>query len=366
MRIALVGNCHAGIIAQAVRAALHGDSGLDCRHIVSFQNTTAEEREFIEYADRVLVQITDFRKDPDLSAVVTNRSGSVGRFPLIACNFIYPGAGKAHPLAASSRSVFCASGHYEAQISDTLLIDTMEKHKDESAESIVDRYLALDYRDVLDLDRLFEINRLKMQRIGAASGLDLWPKIERNYKDAPLFWTYLHPSGALMRDICRHALRQLNLGFTDAEINAALASVKEPLGFAHMPIHPSIVRHFGIEWAPPNYRYRFMPLGSFTAREYGLRYVRFEFDDELNRAIFNVHNDLDLEAATRSLEQARMKYPNSGDVLINLSVAYWKQGLLQQATDAAASAVEIDPSQAEWASFLCIVIRQAGIGRIAA
>lgn len=361
MRIAVVGNCHADIVVQAVRHALRDVPGLDCRHIVSYRSATEADQAFIDSADRLLTQVADFKSRGEAAGKLGERSERVGLFPLIAGNFIYPYSGKAHPRAAESRSVFCPSGYYEGQVSDSMLVDLMEKHAGEPVEAIVDRYLALDYASLLDLDRLFDINRMKMQRIGQAAGLDLWPKIERSFRDVPVFLTYLHPTGVMMRDLCRHALGQLNLGLDRVAIEAAIQCVKEPFGFAHMPIHPSIVRHFGIEWAGEDFRYRFMPEGAFTIRAFAERFVRFEHNDMLNQAIYNLHNNLELDAAVATLEQARAQAADNGDILINLAIGYWKQGRLAQSMEASVAALESNPRQSEWAEFLCIVARQSGL-----
>lgn len=361
MRIAIIGNCHGGTIAQTVRAALSDVKALDCRHLVSYQDASAGDRDFVETADRVLSQVTDFRSRGDLLERGAWASGRVGLYPLLACNFIYPFAGKGHPLAFASRSRSCPGGYFEAQISDSKLLDMMDADPRAAASDIVGRYLALDYSDFLNLDRLYEINRLKMQRLGEAAGLDVWPKIERSFRDAPIFWTYLHPTGRLMRELCAHSLRQLRLGLDEAAIRAAVATVREPFGFAHMPIHPSVARHFAIDWAHEDYRYRFAPDGKFTIAEFTARFVRFEHDDELNRAVFNLHSGGDLAGAVASLERARLASPGSGDIAMNLAMGYWKQGRLPEAMEAAVSAVESDPAETEWTIFLCYLARQLGV-----
>jgi len=361
LRIAVVGNCHGDIIAKAARVALRAVESLDCRHIVSYATATDADRGFIDMADRVLLQVTDFTAPNSLAAGLDLRSGQVGTFPLVACNFLYPYAGKAHPLASASRRPYCPSGYYEGQLSDTMLIDVMHRHEDAPTENAVAEYLALDYARLLDLDRLYDMNRIKMQRIGAASGLDLWPRIERRFRDMPIFWTYLHPNGQLLRELTHHALQQLELGISGTDLAFGIASIKEPLGFVHMPIHPSIVRHFGIDWATPDYRYRLMPEGRFTAQEFASRYIRFEHNDGLTQAVDRVHTNVDLDAGVETLEQERIKSPRNGDIMIHLAIGYWKQGKLASSMAAVLAALVVDPTQAEWVEFLCIVARQSGL-----
>ena len=368
MRIAVIGNCHGDIVAQTIRRALRTEPDIDCRHIVSYQTAGEADRAFIAAADRVVTQITDFKKHDGLETLQCPRAGFVVRFPLIACTFLYPFSGRPHPRAAESRSEYRPSGYYEGQLSDWMLIDLMDRSEGGPVETIVDEYMALDYSATVDLDRLYDLNTLKMQRLGEEAGLDLWPKIDRLFRHRPLFWTVLHPDGSLLRDVCRHALIGLRLGLDGEAINDALSVVKEPLGFAHAPVHPSIVKHFDIEWAEPLYRYRIMPDGQFTAREFAERFVRFDHDDLLDRAIFQVHANRNLDGGVADLEEARLRLPGNCDVLVNLAMGYWKQGRIQQAMEATISALEIDPKQSEWAELLCILARQsdlAGLHRAA-
>jgi hypothetical protein len=361
MKIAVIGNCHAGIITQAVNAALPAEEKLDCRFIVPVESPSESDRLFASSSDHVLMQVTDFAGRSPLPERYGVKPDRIKRFPLVAGNFLYPFAGKSHPKAASTRSPFCPSGHYEAQLSDSMLIKLMAKYPEDPAPAVVERYLSLNYADLTDLDRLYEMNAVKMQRIGAAADLDLWPKIARSFRDYPLFWTNLHPHGDLLRGLCRHALQQLDLGIDDAAIKKAVSVVKEPLGFVHTPVHPSIARHFGIEWATTDYQYRFMPEGSFTARQYWERFVNFEHNDDLHHAIYDVHRNHAVGNALTVLEQQRIKAPGNCDVLINLAIAYWKQGFLPEAMEAVISALEIRPGDTEWTTFVCLLARQSGL-----
>ncbi len=60
MKIAVIGNCHAGIIAQAVNAALPAEDKLDCRFIVPVESPSESDRLFASSSDHVLMQVTDF------------------------------------------------------------------------------------------------------------------------------------------------------------------------------------------------------------------------------------------------------------------------------------------------------------------
>ena len=311
-------------------------------------------------ADRIVMQVTDFRASDDPIPEALRQSDRIVRFPSIACNFMYPFSGKSHPRAAATRSKACPSGFYEGQLSDSVLLDLMECRSDASAEGIVQHYLAQDYAQHTDLDRLYALNRMKMQRIGAHAGLDLWPKIERLFRDMPIFWTYLHPSGLLMRALTRHVLEQLRLGLDSRMISATLVTIQEPFGFAHAPIHPSVVRHFGIDWAPPEYKYRMMPDGAFTVAEFALRFLRFEHDEALVTAVFDLHAGGNLQGSITALEAARLRYPENPYVMMHLAFGYLWQGRLQLSLEAAVCAVERVPGDPEWSRMLCVIARRAG------
>jgi hypothetical protein len=235
-------------------------------------------------ADRILYHVTDYEPDDAVKAVIGTAGDRALRLPYIAGNFLWPFATRAHPRNSEAISYFHSSGPYEPQFSDGELIKLMEKHAGEPAEDIVDRFLELDFNAIGPLDRFYEFNRHKYSRLGQSCGLDLWPLVERYLTDHRPFYTCYHPSDLLMKAVGRFALEQL--GVRDSQITSVLREF-DPFVGGQMPIHPSVIRHFGLCGVDDDSRYVYFPAGHFTAREYYIRFVNFGYDAELHQAVYD-------------------------------------------------------------------------------
>jgi hypothetical protein len=356
MKIAVIGNCQGAIVAHAIETALDGQPDFAVRYIPSYEHATPEDHAFVQSAEKVLNQVTDRPPKNRLLEELQGSSRDLVHYPLLSCNFLYPFSIRPHPRSIGSRAPHIPAGFYQDQLSDNQLITLMEKSPDSAPEDIAEEYLALDYNDIIGLDELLARSRAKVERAGAISGLNLWPRIEGLFRYQPIFWTNLHPAEVLLRPLCKFALERLQLGLSGPEIDAATKNL-ERLGFAHMPIHPSIIRHFGIEWATPHYRYKGFHEGDFTAREYVCRYVRFDHDDALAKAIYELYHDGDLQLALSELRAAEERHPDGLEIPINLSVAYLRMGSFRDALESAVSALRRYPEQKEWASHVCNLAR---------
>ena len=352
MKIAVIGNCQGGVIAHTMEKAFVDRKDILLRYIPSYESAAPEDREFVAEADKVLSQITEGAAKNQIVEEIKAISRDVIYYPLLSCIFLYPFSIKPHPRSQVSRGAHIPGGYYAQGLSDSQLIALMEKNPDRSPEDIADEFLSLDYNDIIDLDGLFERSRATAERAGAISGLNIWPRIERLFRYQPVFWTNLHPAEILLRPLCKFALERVEVGLTPAEIDAATENI-ERLGFAHMPIHPSIVRHFGIEWATPHYPYKGFQEGAFTAREFVCRFVRFDHDDGLAQAIHALHHGGDLQSALSGLLAARDRHPDGLEIPINLAFAYMRTGDYRSALESAVSALERHPEQKEWATFVC-------------
>jgi tetratricopeptide (TPR) repeat protein len=282
MKIVFVGNCHTFSIKGLVQRALE-DPELDLDFF------WREDREqdiptFIRGADRVVYHVTDYQQEDPIQAALDEVADRAIRLPYIAGNFLWPFSTQAHPRNAEEISYFLGSGPYEPQFGDAQLIKMMQAHAGEPAEDIVDRFLELDFNSVQPLDRYYEFNRHKYQRLGQSCSLDLWSLVERYLIDHRPFYTCYHPSDLLMKAVGRFALEQFDVPSRQI---ARLVDGFDPFISGQMPIHPSVIRHFGLRGVDENTRYLYFPEGSFTAREYYIRFINFTYDRALHQAVYD-------------------------------------------------------------------------------
>ena len=356
MRISVVGNCQAEAVANVLRQTLRGPQpDAEIRYLASYAAASPHDLAFLTSSGIVLEQVTD-RPSKVLAEALNAGSARRVCIPLLSCNFLYPFSNRPHPRAKSTVSKAFPNGCYESQLSDSMLIDLMATNPGATADELASMYLALDYAERLPLDDLFELNRQKNERAGAISGLNLWPRIESLFRYEPVFWTTLHPARSLMRPLCAFALEALDIGLTSTEIAAAAAAIEDHR-CAHMPVHASIARHFGIEWATPDYRYRFLQEGSFTAREFAIRFINFEYDGELLEAVDRLYASQDPGIPVQMLSELLLKHPNSSELYSVLAGGFARMGDVPQSLAAAITALEIDDDNREIIPLVCKLVR---------
>jgi tetratricopeptide (TPR) repeat protein len=343
MNIVFLGNCHTFELVGLVHRALHENPDLTCRFFlrVESEETVSATRT----ADRIICHVTDYEPDDAIKEIVDAAGERVIRLPYIAGNFLWPLATRQHPRNREAVSYFRGSGPYEPQFSDAQLIKLMEAHADEPAEDIVDRFLELDINAIQPLDRFYEFNRHKYTRVGESCGLNLWPLMERHLTDQRPFYTCFHPSDLLMKAVGRFTLEWL--GVPDTKITETLQGFDPFLG-GQMPIHPSVIRHFGLHAVDENTRYVYFPEGHFTAREYFIRFVKFSYDAELHKAVHDFQVSGKTAEALPVITDRLEQRPDNPDLWNQLAYAYRRLERRTEAACCAMRAMALEPTRHEF------------------
>ncbi len=125
----------------------------------------------------------------------------------------------------------------------------------------------------------------------------------------PLFRSYGHPRGPLLRHLVVTLFQQTRLGFEAVEFARGLNydTLTAPQDAV---IHPSIAEAFGMYFAGPEALYQAGDEGGFTARESVRRYLRLEWDEGLARGLWLLRRK-NLSAAYPLLLAARRTSPRS-------------------------------------------------------
>ncbi len=345
MNIVFIGNCHTFSVMGLVQRALQ-DPELNCRYFWRAENG-AETIAAARAADRIVYHVTDYEPNDAVKEVIDAAGDRVVRLPYIAGNFLWPFATRPHPRNKGAISYFLGSGPYEPQFSDTELLKLMSAHTGEPAEDIVDRFLELDFNAIKPLDRYYEFNRHKYTRLGQSCGLDLWPVVDKYLVDHRPFYTCFHPSNLLLKPVARFALEQL--GIPGAKINEVLEGF-EPFVGGQMPIHPSVIRHFGLKAVGEDTRYVYFPAGHFTAREYFIRFVNFTYDAELHQAVYDFASSGKVAEAVPVITQRLELRPDNPDLWNQLAFAQHRLGRPTEAARCAIRALALEPTRYEFQS----------------
>jgi tetratricopeptide (TPR) repeat protein len=132
------------------------------------------------------------------------------------------------------------------------------------------------------------------------------------------------------------------MGEHPAAISRLIASKPDALPATETPIHPAVVRHFGLTYAPPDRRYRYFHEGGFTFVEYVGRYMRYEWNALLAEGL-SLLGKKQIDLAVTKLEKALSTDQRSVIGRMALVEALARLGRLQDALQYACQAVEIEP-----------------------
>lgn len=181
------------------------------------------------------------------------------RIPLITCSFLWP-FGFDRPNEPVGWRFPYGDRHLVAQIRQGV----------EPAQAAAD-YADMDLAERLDLPRLRDMEVQKWQRYDASTDVAMAAFLQQHMLAQRLFFTPDHPTDFVLLELCNQVLARLG--------HAAFMPPKwdhhiHTLSGNEVPVHPSLLRHFGITWAAADTIY---PLhGGFlsvTARSYYARYA---------------------------------------------------------------------------------------------
>lgn len=350
--IVIVGNCQAGVLADLYRRFVAPRTGETIDHVASYTELTPEARASIQRADLIVEQLFDVRQQTSAAdlAATTRRI----YFPLVGAGFLWPFAGHAHPRNAAYP--WLPGGPYAGETSDTWLNAQIEAGV--SVADAVDAYLAADMSRLGNLDRMYELIMDFQRDRDDASDYRIADVIEAHFRTEHIFLTPHHPNLRIALSLCVQLFRQM--GATQSDIDLINNRIKiNPFGEGALPIHPGVARHFGLTYAHPDYRYRFMSEGRFTFREFAERYMRFEWNPALEEGMVLMHSGSH-DAAMDLLLTGVMQSPNSSVGYYAISHILSLSNDVDGALAAAQRAVAIEPDNAWARSALGGLLLRAG------
>jgi hypothetical protein len=152
---------------------------------------------------------------------------------------------------------------------DRMIVQFLEEGA--SAEQAVDRWFEADPGQWKNLDRFHEINAAKARQLDLEADVKLGAFVLDSFRRERLFVTYNHPSPLMLQHLASVLCEAL--GYADAEPILPKAN-KDGVGLIHVPVHPKVAAHFGLEWFDPEMSYLYVD-EQLSAREYMLRYAGF-------------------------------------------------------------------------------------------
>jgi hypothetical protein len=141
-------------------------------------------------------------------------------------------------------------------------------------EEIYIKYMAMNVKDQIDLNKLHRTNILKGKELDEKCDLALYDFIEKNAFKQRLFFTPNHPTPILLIYQINQVLKQLGMGKLSNWLVSKISRRSE-FSRMHLPIHPQVIDHFRIEWANRDTTYRYFNKGWLSFEEYYKRYIEF-------------------------------------------------------------------------------------------
>ncbi len=248
------------------------------------------------------------------------------------------------------------AGAFDAETSDSYLNRLIVAGTD--PEQAVDEYVNLDLGKTVNLDRLYELMIDRQRARDAATGYNIAAIIERHFKTEYIFLSPYRPNTRVALALAEDLFRRM--GATSDDIDRMRARTRvTPFPVGETPIHPGVCRHWGLDYIAPDQRYRFRHEGSFTFREYALRYMRYEWNPALEEGMWLSHQRRYAEAIA-PLRTALTISPRSASGWNALGEALCRSGHNDAALVELRKAIDIDPADASYHASLGNALREAG------
>ncbi len=338
-KVTFVGNCQANAIAHFYRdfigapdrqdVAMVDDTGLDHAAVAAA----------VQDADMVVVQEREFNVALGREAL---RPGvEFHTFPMVLQAYLWPYAHEPHVLNAPEPPL--PDGPYPGQLSDSFLNRLITKGV--PPQEALEQYRAHDIAKAAHLDRLYELHMDQQRERDRRTDFDLTSILEADFRREALFMSPHHPNRRLFGVLLSQLFGKMGVAPHVTDI-ALCSMLKAPFPSGELPLHPGVIRHFGLEFADDATRYAFHAEGRFNFDEYVLRYMAYAHNYELRKGMYLIHHG-DLPGAVESLEIALDRQPQSDQGWRSKGLALHHLGRPADAIEAYRQATVVAPDDAE-------------------
>lgn len=124
-----------------------------------------------------------------------------------------------------------------------------------SLDEVVREYTTLDVNSVLSLDEWKASNLAMLRKREESSSIRISSYIEETFEAKRCFWAPNHPTNSLVRHAFGQVLEVLGLDDLDAKAGDDFASHIGLGALPQLPVHPSIIEHFGLTYIDNNSLY---------------------------------------------------------------------------------------------------------------
>jgi tetratricopeptide (TPR) repeat protein len=352
MRIVMIGNCQIQAMLGLYTRFAEKSFGQDILYVRSYETISAEHHRALETADVIVEQLQDFRPKGDIAGITVKAERIA--VPVVHGGFLWPFAGQPHPNNPSPS--FREAGPYGSEMSDAYLNRLVKANT--PPDEAVRKYSALDVNATVSLDRLLEISLEKQRSRDSASGFSIAPVIEAYFRREPIFLTPYHPNARVAVALAEQLFAKLGVDPGDTRRMQRTMRVT-PFPKDELPVHPAVARHFGLSWATPDRRYRFLDEGAFTFAEFASRYAGCVWNEALDAGIAAARAR-DFAGAIALLTGALADSPGSAAGHSVLGTALEHVGRWEEAIAPVEAAVRLNHTEAAYRLQLGLLLYRQG------
>ena len=267
--VLLYGNCQGAWLSKTLNRDPRVQSEFDMVFLPSYGEIPADHPihrpNFLSTCSWFLFQVSSDTKLPACYRSLPKTCRKIG-FPLLSMKLFWP----LHTLdPRNNPEPSYPLGRYP--YGDRLVLRLLEQGT--APRDVATRYCETNLRQFIDLDRYAEICFAELQLIDRKADIALAPVIERGFRTNRFFGTINHPSVELLTELTAGLLSAL-LDVTPLTVTSRSDGYRFDIGDLEIPLHPQIIQHFGLTWATPEIRYRYL-LESLTTAEYLHAYASF-------------------------------------------------------------------------------------------
>jgi hypothetical protein len=272
-KIVFLADCQAVALMRVYRDFVVPLTG-DIVRCVAPGRASKADLESIAEADAVVSQI--FNVEQNITTAHMRTGALKVEFPAIFVGFLWPFSGQAAHVRNTPTSCF-VEGPYPSQLADTFLNKLIREGVE--ADDALQRYLDLDIVRVAHLDRLLELHLGAQAMRDERSGFAFSRIIETRLRNTQLFLTSSHPTLSLMLPLIKAVFERL--GVPSSLVETVMGAQRAtPFPQTSIPIHPSVIKHFGLRFVDEHSRYPFWPAvsaeGPFSFSEFMIRYMNYQ------------------------------------------------------------------------------------------
>ena len=331
-QVKFVGNCQAAAMANLYREQIGNAKLEDVTYVDDLGRDADALRDLVADADVVVIQERDFKRHIE----VDEQSAQVFHFPMIVAGFLWPYANEPHVHNVAERPI--SDGPYPSQMSDSFLNRLIIKGV--APEDALAQYRGLDIARTASLDRLKEIYLDKQRERDRATGYRIADEIEARFRTERLFLTAEHPDAYLCNLLSTQLFEKMGVA-EDVRARIAAGLTRSLFPATELPLHPRVIAHFGLAFARPDDRYRYVDEGLFSFDEYVLRYMRYENNAELRKSLYMAGRE-DAAVTMERLENALERSPASERGLVLKGMLLEQLGRGPEAREAFKAATSVE------------------------